>query len=90
MRAARLLSTVNERSTTDEGSVRERFQIAQAEWRKLFTQETLRSHRSPVNREVFLTQANQRSNIAWGDELQEKADDTFRVYGVNVNGFQID
>jgi hypothetical protein len=43
-----------------------------------------------VNREVFLTQANQRSNIAWGDELQEKADDIFRVYGVNVNGFQID
>jgi hypothetical protein len=39
---------------------------------------------------VFLTQANQRSNIAWGDELQEKADDIFRVYGVNVNGFQID
>lgn len=70
--------------------MRERLQIAQAEWRKLFTQETLRSHRSPVNREVFLTQANQRSNIAWGDELQEKADGTFRVYGVNVNGFQID
>jgi hypothetical protein len=38
----------------------------------------------------FLTEPNLLSNFAWGDKLNlEKPENTFRVYGLNPNGFPI-
>jgi hypothetical protein len=38
----------------------------------------------------FLTESNLLSNFAWGDKLNlDKPENTFRVYGLNPNGFRI-
>ena len=70
-------------------SSRERFEIAQAEWAKLF-------QTRPVNnihnghRPILLTHPNQRQNQPWGDALGEKEDNTTRVYALNLNGISLD
>jgi hypothetical protein len=62
---------------------------AQEAWKRLFAAE--RGHReSNVNREIFLTHSNMKSNVQWGDVLEDKGEDIFRVYCANVNGFTLD
>jgi exonuclease III len=42
------------------------------------------------HRPIILSKENQRTNDAWGDTLAEKLDTVTRVYGMNVNGLQLD
>lgn len=68
----------------------QRLEIAQAEWKKV-----LNPNATPgvpvVNREIALTTPiNMQTNVTWGDELKEKAEDTIRIFAANVNGFTLD
>ncbi len=69
----------------------QRLRIAQAEWSKLFLQDTSNSPRiREGNRSIPLSVDNQRENVAWGDHLEEKPDNVTRVYCFNANGFTLD
>jgi exonuclease III len=69
----------------------QRLRIAQAEWSKLFLQDTSNSPRKrESNRSIHLSVDNQRENVAWGDHLEEKPDNVTRVYCFNANGFTLD
>jgi hypothetical protein len=39
---------------------------------------------------MIMTDLNQRTNIAWGDTLQEKPAEVTRVYAMNANGLRLD
>ena len=39
---------------------------------------------------AYLSNENLATNQLWGDELEEKADGIFRVYGQSVNGLTLD
>ena len=68
---------------------RQRFEIAQAEWAKLF--QTRPVNETPTgHRPILLTHYNQRQNAPWGDKLTEKEDNTIRVYSLNLNGISLD
>jgi hypothetical protein len=73
-------------NSTNRLTALQRLEIAQAEWK-----EVLDPNATPgtptVNREITLTTLNMRSNVYWGGELKEKADDSIRVLAANVNGF---
>ena len=77
MSAARVFHIGN--GSNDDSKAHDRLQTAQDEWRKIFAQEMTNSDKSLVNRELFLTRANQRTNVFWGDELLKKGEDIFRV-----------
>jgi hypothetical protein len=69
----------------------QRLRIAQAEWSKMFLQDTTNSPRiREGNRSIHLSVDNQRANAAWGDHLEEKPDNVTRVYCFNANGFTLD
>ena len=68
----------------------ERLNIAQTEWRKIFSQTIDDTGSQRVNREIQISVENQRSNQTWGDELLPKGQGMFRVYASNVNGFTLD
>lgn len=78
-----------ESQTTPRLSVLQRLEIAQAEWKKVLNPNATPGAPS-VNREIALTTINMRSNVYWGDELNEKADDIIRILAANVNGFTLD
>ena len=61
--------------------------IAQAEWQKVLDG---RQNSAPEGPTVFLTNDNQETNDAWGDQLAEKPEGAFRVYNQNVNGISLD
>jgi hypothetical protein len=71
-------------------TVIERLNIAQTEWRKIFSQTIDDTGSQRVNREIQISVENQRSNQTWGDELLPKGRGMFRVYASNVNGFTLD
>ena len=74
---------------TENLSVIQMIEIAQAEWRKVLAADP-NATGNPVNREIVLTADNMRINTFWGDELKEKGDDVLRLYVANVNGFSLD
>jgi exonuclease III len=82
-------SAPTSRRNTNRLTALQRLEIAQAEWRKV-----LNPNATPgapaVNREITLTTLNMRSNVCWGDELNEKSDNTIRILAANVNGFSMD
>ena len=45
---------------------------------------------SDANRPVQILLENQRVNVGWGDELNEKPPTTTRLYAMNVNGLSLD
>lgn len=45
---------------------------------------------SDANQPIQLSIANLNNNIKWGDELNEKLDDTTRIYVLNVHGLSLD
>ena len=63
-----------------------RLSVAQIEWRKILDSQARRPNHSMSH----LSTENLATNTAWGDDLQEKADSVFRVYGQNVNGLSLD
>jgi exonuclease III len=62
---------------------------AQALWAAMFrTSGNMKA--SDGHRPIILSIENQRTNDEWGDTLVEKLDTVTRVYGMNVNGLQLD
>jgi hypothetical protein len=70
--------------------VMEKINIAQAEWRKMFTQTIDDTGITCVNREIQLSLSNQQSNQYWGDKLDNKGHGMIRVYAANANDFTLD
>jgi hypothetical protein len=67
----------------------DRLQTAVAEWNVLL-------HRQPpvtptIDRmDVHLSPENLLNNVPWGDSLQQKEPNTFRIYCQNANGLRLD
>jgi hypothetical protein len=80
----------SEDQRTPSLTVMERLNIAQTEWRKIFTQTIDDTGVTSVNREIQLSTTNQCNNTHWGDKMEIKSDGTLRVYAANVNGFTLD
>ena len=60
-------------------------------WRRLLPGNQEGTRRSPnEHRPTVLTAQNCRTNTWWGDELEEKAQSTTRIYAINVNGISLD
>jgi exonuclease III len=67
----------------------QRLQLAQNEWAKIFQTRPLNEIHNG-HRPILLTQHNQKQNTPWGDKLQEKENNTTRVYSLNLNGISLD
>ena len=63
-----------------------RLSVAQIEWRKILDSQAQRPNHSMSH----LSTENLATNTAWGDDLKDKEDSVFRVYGQNVNGLSLD
>ena len=82
-------TTSQSRRQNNNINSRQRFEIAQAEWVKLFQTRQDKETRDG-QRPIVLTQYNQRENAPWGDTLQAKENNTTRVYSLNLNGISLD
>jgi hypothetical protein len=70
-------------------SLPNRLQNAVHEWNLLLAREPL-TEPITTRTDVHLSPANVLSNTPWGDELQPKDNDTFRIYCQNANGLHLD
>jgi hypothetical protein len=68
----------------------DQLQTAVAEWNVLL------HHQPPVTRpatkrmDIHLSPENLFNNVPWGDSLQQKETNTFRIYCQNANGLHLD
>jgi hypothetical protein len=68
----------------------ERLQLATAEWNILLNQQPTKAPTTDRT-DVHLSLENLRNNIPWGDALQPKDSNTFRIYcQKNANGIRLD
>jgi exonuclease III len=67
-------------------------QKAQELWKALLIPRTDEGYgkTNSYNLPILLTSENQKQNKHWGDMMQPKNSETFRVYGMNTNGITID
>jgi exonuclease III len=70
-------------------SLPNRLQNAVHEWNLLLARKPL-TEPITTRTDVHLSPANVLSNTPWGDELQPKDNDTFRIYCQNANGLRLD
>ena len=65
-------------------------EIAQLQWRQLFSDQRLQIPFQNESRQTVLTTANSRTNFPWGDQLGPKDPTLTRLYSINVSGISID
>ena len=67
----------------------ERLQLAAAKWNILLNRQPIAAPTTDRT-DVHLSPENLRTNIPWGDTLQPKPTNTFRIYCQNANGLRLD